>query len=124
MKFIVAVLVFASVVFPVFSQDSNTSKYKSLDDTMGNTISSSNSQLSEFDKLMSYNGNGKMYASYKQKYDSLTKSIQNQEIKLKRMLQAHDNTGNLKKERDVYENLIKRLEAVKSEYENWLKTIQ
>ncbi|GHU05300.1 hypothetical protein FACS1894147_11340 [Spirochaetia bacterium] len=124
MKFLAAVLVFACVVFPVFSQDSNAPKYRSLDETMGNTISATNSQLSEFDKLMTYNGNAKVYASYKQQYDSLSKSIQSQEIKLKRMIQSYDNTGNLKKERDMYETLIRKLEAIKSEYENWLKNIQ
>ena len=124
MKLLISSVVLFALVLPVFSQDTGAQRYKSLSDTMGTTVSSSNDKLKDFDQRMVYNGNGKVYASYKQRYDSLYRSLQESEIRMNRLIQSHDYSDSLKQERGRYENLLRRLESVKSEYDNWLNSVQ
>ena len=124
MKFFVVALVFIGLVAPVFGQDANVPLYRSLDDSMGTTISSSSDMLQSFDRDITYNNQGKTYATYKLKYDALNKALQDSELRLYRLIQFHDTATNIKAERDQYESLIKQLEQVKSEYDSWLRNVQ
>jgi hypothetical protein len=124
MKFFFVSVMLACLVLPVFSQDANTQRYKSMSDSMGTTVSNSNTRLADFDKRITYNGNGKSYAEFKQKFDTLSKALRDSEIKLNRMINAHDSVGNIKVERDRYESLIKELGSVKSDYDQWLSSVQ
>jgi hypothetical protein len=124
MKIITFSLVLAFLTFPVFSQSASTNRFRTLGDSMGNTISSSNTKLENYDRSMIDSGNTRAYASYRQKYETLSKALQESEFRLNRLIEFNDRTANIKTERDNYARLIKRLEGVKSEYDEWLRSVQ
>ena len=124
MKIVVFSFIFACLVFPAFSQSANSERFRALDDSMSSALSDSNSRLKDFDQSITDTGNLQTYVSYKQKYDFLTKALQESGSRLDRLMKFNDRTANIKAERDNYESLIKKLEAVKSDYDNWLKTVQ
>jgi len=88
---------------------------------MGSTLTSSNSKLNDFDQQVADSGNTKGYASYRDRYNNLSKALQDSEAKLNRMILSNDRTADIRAERDNYANLIKKLDALKSDYDNWLK---
>jgi len=122
-KFIIF-LVFISFAFPAFSQNQNANvqRYNSLSDSMGTTISKSNVLLEDFNSQIKDDGDIKVYTSYKRKYESLAKALQESEFLLNLYLRTNDRTATIKTERDNYENLIKQLQQVKSEFDNYLRT--
>ena len=124
MKKVIFFLVFFCLVFPAFSQDASTQRFQTLSDSMGSTISSSTSKLQNFDELLSDSGNSKTYASYRERYEVLAKALQDSEGRLNRLIQTNDRTANIRAERDNYESLIKKLDALKSDYDNWLRNVQ
>ena len=124
MKILVFSFIFACLVFPVFSQNASTERFRALDDSMGTTISNSNDKLRDFDDQMNDNGNAKTYAAYRDRYQIISRALRESELKLTRLIQFNDRPTNLKAERDNYASLIRRLEAVKSEYDDWLRTVQ
>ena len=124
LKIVLFSLLFVCLVFPAFSQNANSDRFKSLSDTMGSTLSGSTSKLSNYDQQISDTGNSKSYASYRERYNSLSKALQESEARLNRMIQSNDRTANIKAERDNYEGLVKKLDALKSDYDNWLKSVQ
>ena len=124
MKRVMFALIFVWLVFPVFSQDASAQRFQSLSDAMGSTLSSSNSKLQSFDDQINDTGNTKTYGSYREKYEDLTKALQESEARLNRLIQSNDRNANIKAERDNYESLIKKLDTVKSDYDNWLKSVQ
>ena len=124
MKKLMFSLIFACLVFPVFAQNASAQRFKALSDSMGTTLSNSTSKLQDFDEQMTDSGNTKTYASYREKYEGLSKALQESEARLNRLIQTNDRTANIKAERDNYESLIKKLETVKSDYDNWLRSVQ
>ncbi|MDR0553437.1 MAG: hypothetical protein LBG76_01370 [Treponema sp.] len=124
MKFFVVSIMLACLVLPVFGQDTNSQRYQSLSNNMGTTISNSNNKLKDVDQQTIYNGNGKTFAQYSQRYNSLAKAIQDSEIRLERLIQARAPANEVKEERDKYEGFVKQLESVKSDYDEWLKSTQ
>lgn len=107
-----------------FSQDANAQRYQALSDTMGETLSASNTKLEEFDQNTTYSGNGKVYVSYRHRYESLAKAIQESEARLNRLIQGHAPANIIKEERDKYEGFIGQLDGVKSDYDGWLDSVE
>ncbi|MCL2318608.1 MAG: hypothetical protein FWC45_00875 [Treponema sp.] len=124
MKRVLFSIIFACLVFPAFSQNANTQRYKALGDTINSTLSGSNSKLQSFDQLVNDSGNTKTYASFRDRYDTISKALQQSEARLNRLIQTNDRTANVKAERDNYESLVKKLEALKSDYDNWIKNVK
>jgi hypothetical protein len=124
LKFCLIPVFLCCLAFQVFSQDANAPRYRALSDSMESTLTSSNTKLGEFDKSSTYNGNGKVYITYRHKYDSLSKSLQESESRLNRLIQGRAPANHIKQERDKYEGFIKQLETVKSEYDQWLSSVQ
>ena len=124
MKYLVLSVIFVCLAFPVFSEDANLPRYKALSDTMDRSIANRNSKLENYTQDMTSSGNMKSYASYKARYDSLTKALNESEIKLDLLIRTNDRTVDIKKERDHYESLIQQLQSVKSDYDGWLRNVQ
>ena len=125
MKYVTIFIVLACLlVSPVFSQNKNQTRFKALSDSMGRTLSDSNTKLENYTDEMHNSGNMKTYASYNQKYSVLVKALNVSEIKLDRLIRTNDRTVDIKDERDHYEDLIKQLESTKSDYDNWMKSVQ
>jgi len=124
MKIFMLCLIFVCFAFPVFSQDSNAQRYKSLSDTMNSTVTSSNSKLQSFDEILSDSGHLKTYSAYKEKFDNLSSALRESEFRFNRLVQFNDRIANIRAERNTYANLIKRLEEVKTDYNDWLSSFQ
>jgi hypothetical protein len=120
-------VVFIAAVFlamPVFSQNTGTQRFRNLSDSMGNTVSSGNSKLANYDEIINDNGNIKTYTSYLRRFEGMAKVLQDKEARLDLLIRTNDKTAAIKEERDNYEGVIKRLDAVKSEYDGWLRGVE
>ena len=124
MKPLFVFVLFACLVFPVFSQDANADRYKSLSDSMGRTLSNSNANLENYTEEMNGSGNMQTYSSYKGRYNTLVKALNESENKLNYMIRANDRKANIKAERDHYESLVDQLDTMKSDYDSWLSKVQ
>ena len=124
MKKLAVFLVFISFAFPAFSQNqsANVQRYNALSDSMGTTLSKSNVLLEDFNSQIKDDGDIKIYTSYKRKYESLTRALQDSEYLLNLYLRTYERTAIIKAERDNYENLINQLQQVKSEFDGFLRT--
>jgi len=124
MKYLVLSVIFVCLAFPLFSDDANLPRYRTLGETMDRSISSHNSKLENYTQDMTNSGNMKTFASYKARYDVLSKALDESEAKLDLLIRTNDRTVDIKNERDHYESLIKQLESVKSEYDGWIRNVR
>ena len=122
MKVIIVSVILACLAFPAFSQEDT--RLRSLSDSMGSTLSESNSVLAEFDQMMTYNANSKAYSVYLQQYRALAAALQESEFRLTRLIQSNSRIAVIREERNRFEDFIRRLEEVKSEYDSWLSSIR
>ena len=124
MKYFVIFVLFACLVFPVFSQDYDSQRYQALSDSMGNAVNRNNNKLADFDDRINDDGNAKTYTTYKGRYDRLTKALGDSEGRLDFLIRTNDRQKNIKEERDNYADLIDQLETMKSDYDSWLNKRQ
>ena len=124
MKFFGVLIIFMFLAFPCFAQNANSDRYQSLSDTMGNTISRSQSNLDNYNMDLRDSGNNGSFASYNDKYNSLSRRLKESEARMDLYTRTNDKTSTIKAERDKYEDLINQLESLKSDYDNWLKNTQ
>ena len=124
MKVLIAFAIFICVFVPAFSQDTNVPVYRELSDSMGSSISSSTSTLANFDLLMMNNDNFVTYTTYMGQYNTLVNSLRESEARLNKLIKANAIESRRKDERDNYERLLKRLQAVKSEFDGWMQSIR
>jgi hypothetical protein len=89
---------------------------------MANTISSSTTTLADFNSQIKDNGEVKVYTTYLRKYNSLATLLQESESKLNLLLRTNDRTAYVTDERDNYEDLIKQLQSVKSEFDTYIRS--
>ena len=121
MKVLLVSVFLACLVFPIFPQDA---MLRSLSDTIGSTISMGNETLSSLDQMMNDNANAKAFATYRARYESITRAMQESEFRLNRLIQSNSRIAVIREERDKYENFIIQLESIKSEYDDWLGSIR
>jgi hypothetical protein len=124
MKFLITVVLSLCIVFPVFSQSSGAQRYSALGDSIGITLTRSNSKLANYNSMIQDDGNNKVYTSYKRKFEVLVSALNESEARLNLLLRTNDRTTIIKEERDNYEDLIGQLQALKSEYDSWARTVQ
>ena len=124
MRFFVVFTVFICLAFPVFSQNATQQRFSALSDSMGATVSRSNDTLADFDSRLKDNSDTKIYTSYKHRYEYLVSALRDSENEMERMFRTNDRVAYLQKERDHYEELIKRLEATKSDYDNFVRSVR
>ena len=124
MKYLIAVALIACAVFPAFSQDANVPRYRQLSDAMGTSVSSSTSTLNDFDLLMRNNDNLSTYVSYRGMYSNLVTKLRESEDRMNVLIKSNARESMRTDERNNYERLLRRLEAVKSEFDDWLKSVQ
>jgi hypothetical protein len=122
MKVIIISVILVCLAFPAFSQQD--ARLRSLSDSMGSTISESNSALAEFDQMMAENANSKAYSVYLQQYRALTAALQESEFRLTRLIQSNSRIAVIREERYRFEGFVRQLETVKSEYDEWLRSIR
>ena len=124
MKVLIAIAVFACMVLPVFSQDDNVPRYRQLSGAMGSAVEDSTSTLEDFDLTLTNNDNFVTYTSYRGKYSNLVNLLKESENRLNNLISTNAKESMRRDERNNYERLVKRLEAVKAEFDDWLKSVQ
>jgi hypothetical protein len=123
MKYFAVLVILVGLAFPVFSQDSALNRrFTALGDSMNSTITTSTSTLADFNSQIKDNGEIRMYTTFLMKYNYLAKALQDSESKMNLLLRTNDRTVFVIDERDNYEDLIKQLQTVKTDYDAYLKT--
>ena len=124
MKIFIGVIIFFSLVFPVFSQSTDAERFRVLSETMESSISKSSDILTNFDVRSADDGSIRTYSFYRRKHEELLAALKDSEIKLEHFFRTNDRVDYIRKERDNYERLLRDLETLKSEYDSWLRTVQ
>jgi len=123
MKYFAALVILVGLAFPAFSQNAAlTRRFTALGDSMNSTITASTSTLADFNSQIKDNGEIRTYTTFLRKYNFLAKALQDSETKMNLLLRSNDRTSFITDERDNYEDLIKQLQAVKTDYDAYLKT--
>jgi hypothetical protein len=123
MKYFAVFFILAGLAFPVFAQNTALNRrFSTLGESMSTTISKSSTTLEDFNSQIKDNGEVKIYTSYLRKYNYLVTALQESESKLNLLLRTNDRTNYITAERDNYEDLIKQLQSVKSEYDTYLRS--
>ena len=122
MRFFACIIIFACLAFPAFSQSSSEDRHRALSDSMDYTLSSSRTKLDNFNQDLKESGDGNSYASYREKYLSLVRRLNETEARIDLLTRTNDRTSLIRKERDKYEGLINDLEQVKSDYDSWVSS--
>ena len=109
---------------PCFSQNANSERFKGLSDNMGRTLENSKANLEDFDQDAGDSKNMRSYSHYRDRYESLSTALRDSEQRLDKLIRTYDRTERIKTERDQYAELIQTLESTKTDYDNWLKSVQ
>ena len=123
MKIIIFSLVLFSLAFPVFSQDASAQRRTALSEAMNATITRSTTALADFDSRITVDATARVYAAYFRRHSFLAADLHESGAKLDLLLRGNAHTTILREERNTYERLLRELEAVKTDYENWLRTV-
>jgi len=123
MKYFAVLVILAGLTFPVFAQNTAiTQRFNTLSESMGTTISSSSTTLQDFDSQIKDNSDVVVYTNYVRKYNYLASELQQSETKLDLMLRSNDRAAYIAAERDNYESIIKQLQSVKTDFDNYIKS--
>jgi len=121
----IGIAIFVCLAFPAFSQIQIPDvDFNELSASMDDSISRSTEILALFDSNLSDDGNFKVYSSYRKKYDDLVKALGESEVRMNLLYRTNERSEHVRKERDNYNDLLAQLQAVKSEYDAWLRTIR
>ncbi|MDR1802540.1 MAG: hypothetical protein LBQ94_02950 [Treponema sp.] len=122
----IGIAIFVCLAFPVFSQSqvTNVDQFNTLSESMNDSISKSTDILALFDSNLNDDGNFKVYSSYRKKYDDLVKALGESEARMSLLYRTNERSEHVKKERDNYNDLLSQLQAVKTEYDAWLRTVR
>jgi len=120
MRFFACFIIFTFLAFPAFSQTSREDRHNALSESMDYTLSSSRTKLENFNQDLKDSGDGNSYASYREKYNSLQRRLNETEARIDLLTRTNDKTSYIREQRDKYESLINDLEQVKSDYDSWL----
>ena len=121
--FFVFVILFC-LVFPCFSQSAHVERFNALGESINRTLTASNYNLELYSQDASDSENLKTYNNYRRKYESLSNALKSSEMRLDKLIRTNDKPVYIKAERDNYESLIKELQALKDEYDAWLRKVR
>ena len=124
MKLLFVSVILSCLAFPVFSQTGNVQRYRNLSDAIGTTLSRSTAALADFDSRASGGGDVRLYVHYLRQYNDLSKALDDSEHRLNFLLKGNAHSNQISEEHRNYANLLRTLETLKTEYDNWLRTVQ
>ena len=124
MKYLVAFTLCAFLAFPAFSQSVSSERARALGDSISNSLSRSTTKLAHFDSMIKDDGIVKMYTSYKREYESVLKALNDSEARLNLLIRTNDRHTLIEAERDNYEAIHNNLQKIKSDYDNFMRTVQ
>jgi TolA-binding protein len=112
------------VVFPVFSEDPNAPQYRQLSTSMGSSVSNSTDILANFDLEFTNDDQLTRFTAFRDQYRSIQGSLQESENRLNLLMRSNAPMRAQREERNKYEQLLRRLQAVKTDYDNWLRDVK
>ena len=124
MRFFIIFSILVCIAFPVFSQNASQQRFSALSDSMGTTISRSTDTLADYDANITDNGNIRTYTSYKKTYEYYVQALRESEGRMELLFRTNDRTSRQLEERNNYEKLIQQLQSIKSEYDNFVRTVR
>ena len=124
MRFFIIFSILVCIAFPAFSQNASQQRFSALSDSMGTTISRSNETLADYDSHITDNGNIRMYTEYKKRYEFFVQALRDSEGRMDLLFRTNDRTSRQLEERNTYENLIQQLQAIKTDYDNFVRTVR
>jgi hypothetical protein len=123
MKYFAVFIILAGLAFPVFAQNTAiTQRFNTLNESMSSSISKATSTLADFDTQIKDKSEIVAYTTYLNKYNFLAESLEESEGRFDLLIRTNDRNANIKAERDTFEDILKRLQAVKTDYDNYLKS--
>ena len=124
MKVFISFVLLFCLVFPVFSQNSNSQRFRTLGDAMNTTLSKNRDALADFDSRALDDGSIKRYTEFLRLHRDLSKALSDSEFKLNFLLNAHAHVTEIKNEHQNFQDLIKSMEELKKEYDSWMSSVK
>ena len=124
MKILISVVILTCLAFPVFAQNSDAERFRTLSETMDRSISRSADTLADFDTRATDDSNLRTFSYYRRKHTELVSALRESQLRLEQLFRTKDRAAYVKQERDNYERLLIELQSMKSDYDVWLRTIQ
>jgi len=122
---VIGFVIFVCLAFPVFSQSKVPEvDFNELGESMDSSISYSTDMLAYYDSSINDDGNFKVYSSFRKRYDDLVKALRESEARMNLLYRTYDRSDHVKRERDNYNDLLTQLQAMKSDYDAWLRTVR
>ena len=123
MKYFAVFVLLSALAFPVFAQNTAlTQRFNALSESMGTTVTKATSTLADFDSQIKEKGDTNVYVTYLRKHDYLVEALDESEGRFKLLIRTNDRNVRLGAERDTYESLLKQLQSVKSDFDNYVKS--
>jgi len=123
MKYFAVFVILAGLAFPVFAQNTAIAqRFNALNESMSTSISRATETLADFDSQIKDKGDTNIYSSYLRRYNFLVDSLQESEGKFNLLIRSNDRNVNIGAERDNFENILKQLQSVKSDFDTYLKS--
>ena len=125
MKTFIAIIIFSTLTFPVFSQNVNLrQRFSNLSDSMENSIARNSNLLAGWVDAGADHVNMRAYAAFRTRYETLLGAMRDSEHRMNFLLRTNARLEFIGEERDNYENLLRLLRELKTEYDAWLRTVR
>ena len=123
MKVFIAFVVFTCFTFPAFSQ-TNMDRFRALGDAIETSVSRSRDVLADYDSRDNDSDNLTRYSLFLGEYRRITNALNESEARLNFLLRNNSHSSRVVEEHRVFEGFLASLEALKTEYDAWLRTVQ
>jgi len=120
MKYFTILILLICMTVPAYSQD-NSQRYRALGDNINRTLTNSNSNLQHYDQMLEDNENLSGYVNFNRRFQAIQRNLIDTENLIDFLVRGNARTATIRAERNRYENLIKQLEALKDEYDEWIR---
>ena len=125
MKLLFIPIIFACLSFPAFSQTGRSQeRFRALGENIGAAVTRTTATLAEFDSMTNQDGQIKMFTSYLRRFNNLNSALDRSELRMNFLLRSNVRVEEVTEERDNYQGLVTDLQSLRSEYDNWLRTVQ
>ena len=125
MKTFLAIIIFSTLTFPVFSQNVNLrQRFTNLSDSMENSITRSTNLVAGWADAGTDQANMRAYAAFRSRYETLLGALTDSEFRMNFLLRTNARLEFIGEERENYENLLRLLQNLKTEYDAWLRTVR
>jgi len=124
MKLLFFTIILFAFTFSAFSQAANIQRYRALGDAIGLTLERGNAALEDFNSRVRDDGTTLRYTRFLRQHRDLANALHDSEWRLNFLLRGSAHRTLITEEHANFEDLIRQLDALKTEYDNWLRTVQ